>query len=629
MAGITLTIEVDDKGTVKVKQFADESKKAFDQMQKGPQAAQGPLDSLKESWIGLTAKVAAATAVIYGVKSALSSFVNEAAEAEQIENRLRYALEITGYTWQYAKQAVDQFANSVQASTRFSDEQARQALTDMMLYTNDFAKAQMGAKLAMDMYIRTGQDLGSTSRLIGMAMSGNVEMLGRYIPELKQLDERLGSNATMAERSAYAMKVLQEKFGGTAQADVKTYAGIVAQFKNAWSDFKEEIGTGLLPVLKETFKWLTDILRNMEAQRRLQKEAGGFWSTGPVPGMPYYVPPAQYEVSAQARLKAFESQRLAAETKPDVFPGPKEEVEDVLSYSKLMYEAWKEFYYGEFEAREEAYKERQWWLDYGKEQTEIWMRWEKESLEKHQKELLDIWEERQWWTEYGKTQEETGAKWEAKEIAEGLERSRDAYEEWKEWYFGQTNEMQAIWQNVGQNISNAWASNIVNIIRSTESGSEKIKSLFQSIGDVFLSTVSKMITQWLIFGSITGKQEENGGWLTGGLWSGLLGSILKFKEGGIVQGWQPIKQFQHGGLIDRPTLGLIGEGGAEAVVPLKGGKIPIEGKTGGDTYIITNINAIDTRTFEEYCRRNPGAILQVVNHNARSAGTMKNIIRGT
>ena len=58
MAGITLTIDVDDKGTIKVKRFADESKKAFDEMKKGPEAAKGPLASLQEGWIGATAKLA-------------------------------------------------------------------------------------------------------------------------------------------------------------------------------------------------------------------------------------------------------------------------------------------------------------------------------------------------------------------------------------------------------------------------------------------------------------------------------------------------------------------------------------------------------------------------------------------
>lgn len=122
---IQITIEIDDKGSIIVKQFGDQSKKALEETQKGSKTATGALGDLREGWIGLTAKIAATTAVVYGVTRVFTSFVNEAAEAEQIENRLRFALETTGYTWQYAKSAVDDFANSIQKSTRYSDEQAR------------------------------------------------------------------------------------------------------------------------------------------------------------------------------------------------------------------------------------------------------------------------------------------------------------------------------------------------------------------------------------------------------------------------------------------------------------------------------------------------------------------------
>ncbi len=163
----------------------------------------------------------------------------------------------------------------------------------------------------------------------------------------------------------------------------------------------------------------------------------------------------------------------------------------------------------------------------------------------------------------------------------------------------ETSQWQAITESLAQDLSSAWASNMTNIIRSTESTSEKIKSFFQSIGDVFLSTVSKMITQWLIFGSLTG---EKGGWGSKDKtsWGGILGSVISIfgKEGGIYPSWTPVKAYQYGGIADRPTLGVFGEGGPEAVIPLKGGKVPVEMKGGGkgDTYI-TYIQATDVDSF--------------------------------
>ena len=575
MAGIVLTIEVDDKGTVKVKQFSDETKKAFDEMKKGPEQARAPMAAIQESWVGLTAKVTLATGVIYGVTRALGSFVNEAAEAEQIENRLRFALETTGYTWQYAKSAVDQFANSIQESTRFSDEQARQALTDMMIYTNDFAKAQMGAKLAMDMSIRTGQDLGSTSRLIGMAMSGNVEMLGRYIPELRNLDERLGSNATMADKAAYAMKILQEKFGGTAQADMNTYSGTVARFKNAWSDLKETIGMGLLPVLKETFEWLTKIIKSFQgfsaesaSQKMLdatiEKFRGQIEELKGIASQPGLVAFQKEMIASQItaleeEIKKLESisqkrqeaaGKLAAERKPDVFlTGIKTKEEDPLSaYNAIIQKAneWGEVVVARAELAESG-----------------WIK-EKDIVEQVRDEIVRLERETNEWGEITVGRQEL--------VEAGWAKAAKEIEE-------QTKRTDEIIQSFGSTLSSAWSTNLTNMIKGTENFGDAVKNIFTSIGDAFINTVTKMITNWLIFGSLTGEKNK-----TTGNWGGIVGTVVGLFSA------------QEGGIFTKPTPILIGDAGDEAAIPLKNGKVPVEG--GGEGILVQNfIQVTDPSTF--------------------------------
>ena len=44
----------------------------------------------------------------------------------------------------------------------------------------------------------------------------------------------------------------------------------------------------------------------------------------------------------------------------------------------------------------------------------------------------------------------------------------------------------------------------------------------------------------------------------------------------------PLKMFADGGMVNRPTLGMIGEAGPEAVIPLKGGNVPV--KMSGSQY---------------------------------------------
>lgn len=104
-----------------------------------------------------------------------------------------------------------------------------------------------------------------------------------------------------------------------------------------------------------------------------------------------------------------------------------------------------------------------------------------------------------------------------------------------------------------------------------------------------------MIVNYMLFENIKGTYKSGAGII------GWIGSLVGGKEGGIFPGsWTPIHAFQSGAMVDRPTLGIFGEGGPEAVVPLKHGKIPVEGREkGGDTYnnYNTYIEATDVESF--------------------------------
>jgi len=66
-----------------------------------------------------------------------------------------------------------------------------------------------------------------------------------------------------------------------------------------------------------------------------------------------------------------------------------------------------------------------------------------------------------------------------------------------------------------------------------------------------------------------------------------------------------------GGIFTRPTRAIIGEAGPEAVIPLSNNKA----MPGGDTYVY--IQAVDTQSFDDAIRRNPGSILKVIRKDER------------
>jgi lambda family phage tail tape measure protein len=80
----------------------------------------------------------------------------------------------------------------------------------------------------------------------------------------------------------------------------------------------------------------------------------------------------------------------------------------------------------------------------------------------------------------------------------------------------------------------------------------------------------------------------------------LLG-LFGFAKGGVFQGGNQIKAYAKGGVVNRPTMfamggqgnfGIMGEGGSEAILPLKrgkGGRLGVEG--GGGTSVVVNVDA--------------------------------------
>lgn len=106
-----------------------------------------------------------------------------------------------------------------------------------------------------------------------------------------------------------------------------------------------------------------------------------------------------------------------------------------------------------------------------------------------------------------------------------------------------------------------------------------------------------------VAGFIVGIIEEIGQFISGGKgkWENFLGidiPFVAFADGGISSGFNP-------GIVNTPTFNaggtaVAGEAGAEAIIPLKGGAVPVDlngGGGGGDETIIVNFN-VDSRTMQ-------------------------------
>lgn len=114
--------------------------------------------------------------------------------------------------------------------------------------------------------------------------------------------------------------------------------------------------------------------------------------------------------------------------------------------------------------------------------------------------------------------------------------------------------------------------------------------------------------------------------LFGSFFSGILGGILPFEKGGVPGRVTP---FAAGGVVAAPTyfgmpggLGLMGEAGAEAILPLRRGAdgslgVATGGQAGGAT-IVFNVTTPDAASFRKSEAQVAGMLARVASRGSRT-----------
>ena len=137
-----------------------------------------------------------------------------------------------------------------------------------------------------------------------------------------------------------------------------------------------------------------------------------------------------------------------------------------------------------------------------------------------------------------------------------------------------SKETQAL--HAATSIGNAFTNAFGDVITGTKSVSEAGADMLKSIASDFLAMAKKIIAQQLamiLYGTIMkalGVSMPGGGGGDGGSFAGVpnnvLDSVLKNKEGNYLSGG--FQAFNQGGVVSKPTLGLVGEGGEpEYIIP--------------------------------------------------------------
>jgi hypothetical protein len=216
------------------------------------------LSKLKSAVVG----IGAAYLGWQGVTRIIGDIIEKAAESEKVWNDVTASLERHGFAVENNISAIQSFASELQRTTGISDELAGQSVQMLIDANNTLAGSFDIVRTAADFAAAKHIDVKSAVDLLIKASEGYTSTLSRYGIII---DESIPKNQKFAE----TMRLMNEKFGGAAQAQLNTYAGQVKLLQENFGDLEETIGKILIPTLSKATSELNTFIE------RLSRDYGG------------------------------------------------------------------------------------------------------------------------------------------------------------------------------------------------------------------------------------------------------------------------------------------------------------------------------------------------------------------
>ncbi|MDP8231578.1 MAG: hypothetical protein P9L91_02795 [Candidatus Zophobacter franzmannii] len=179
----------------------------------------------------------------------IGSSITASLEQDKVMQRLAAQIDLTGASYKSLSREIEENLKWLQKNAGYGDTESADALQKLIALTGSYEKANANLALTLDVASSGLFDVKTAARLVGQAIIGDITMLGRYIPELKTTNNEQLALMTSAEKGAFALGLLEEKFGGLSESMAKSRSGEMKRWKDSASDLKEEVGLGFTIML--------------------------------------------------------------------------------------------------------------------------------------------------------------------------------------------------------------------------------------------------------------------------------------------------------------------------------------------------------------------------------------------
>jgi len=167
------------------------------------------------------------------------------------------------------QQSIIKQAQQLQKVTLFGDEQSIEAASRLaQLLGEDEEAISRLLPLVQDLATaKFGGNLVTAADLVAKSVGSSTNALSRYGITI---EGAVGSS----ERLESAIKALNQQVGGQARAAAEVGTGGITQLKNVWGDYKEYLGSKLLPVMNKISGWAMNFIDRISPKQSevLRKE---------------------------------------------------------------------------------------------------------------------------------------------------------------------------------------------------------------------------------------------------------------------------------------------------------------------------------------------------------------------
>lgn len=236
---------------------------ALDSLSKGASAVLGSFKKLTDSIFSLNGLLAAAASAF-----AVGKLIDAANAQEDAIANLNAALAQTGNFTEQTSEEFQQLATQIQNTSKIGDEAALQLSALALSFGLNVEQAKLATQAAVNFSAATGKSAVEAVQNLAGSLSGNIGLLGKTIPAVKNLTKEQLINGE-------AIQLVAKLYDGFAKKTLVTFSAATTQTSNAFGDLLEELGAlitknpviiATLNVAKGIFVDLAEIVKNNRSE---------------------------------------------------------------------------------------------------------------------------------------------------------------------------------------------------------------------------------------------------------------------------------------------------------------------------------------------------------------------------